>query len=210
MAFRFLPKLSASALCVAALLSSPAQSYACGFDGLLGNSFSALHPRSIQVAFAIRDAVDDGLTPASVLNPITPGSAGYWRAVGRLRSFHKLLSAANNGQASPPAVSILFIDSNLWTRFHSVDGQIEASVHTIGAKTGDVEIITSEAILSELLAKRISITQALERGLIEVRGSDAVHVERWLEAAFNLSNEELATLQTDHRSFPLFGKPLNK
>lgn len=197
---------AARALCLAALLSVPARSHACGFDGLLGYGLSALHPRSIQVAFAIRDAVDDGLTPASVLAPIAPGSAGYWRAVGHLRNFQKLLAATAHGQAETPSISILFIDSNLWTRFHSADGRIEAAVHMIGAGTGDVEIITSEAILAELLAKRMPVATALGRGLVELRGGDVARVERWLRAAFDPSNEDLIALQADRGGFPLFGK----
>lgn len=211
MSVSFLKKFLARAVCSTVLLTAPAQSYACGFDGLLGNSFSALHPRSVQVAFAIRDAVEGGLTPASVLNPITPGSAGYWRAMGRLRQLHRLLSATSNGQAAaPPPIAILFIDSNLWTRFHSVDGRIEATVHAVGARGGDAEVITSEAILAELLARRISAGQALKRGLVEVHGSRAADVERWLEASLNPGLEESAASHADLPGFSLFGKPSAK
>lgn len=208
MTFKALLKLTVNAICVVALFSGPAQSYACGFDGLLGNGFSALHPRSVQVAFAIRDAVDDRLTPASVLTPITPGSVGYWRAIRHLKGFHKLLSATAHGQAETPPISILFIDSNLWTRFHSADSRIEASVHRTGAERGDVEIVTSEAILVELLEERISIAKALDRGLIELRGAGAAAAERWLRDAFEITGE--TALNTNCRGFPLFGKPRTK
>ena len=51
---------------------------ACGFDGILGDGFSAEHPKSIAVAFAISDAVTAGIVDKAALAPIVPGSQGYW------------------------------------------------------------------------------------------------------------------------------------
>ncbi|MBX9863908.1 MAG: hypothetical protein K2Y42_14275 [Hyphomicrobium sp.] len=203
-------KASIRALSLAALLFAPAYAYGCGFDGLSGNRLAALHPRSIHVAFAIRDAVDEGITPASVLNPIVPGSAGYWRAVGHLQSLHARLAASAREQAATPPISVLFIDSNLWARFHVADGRVTVSLHTPGAEAGDAEIITSEAIVTELLANRIPIDVAMRRGLIEVRGENPAQAQGWLRSAFTLNNSASTVSQVEHRGLLLFGKPKTK
>ena len=44
---------------LAALLGASAQAQACAFDGPLGLGLTAQHPRSIAVALAIRDAIDE-------------------------------------------------------------------------------------------------------------------------------------------------------
>ena len=92
-------------------------SLACGFDGLLGDGFSAEHPKSIAVAFAISDAVDAQMVDRATIAPIDPGSRGYWRAVGHISSFQRLLSAASGAGDHSPGIALLFIDSKLWSRF---------------------------------------------------------------------------------------------
>ena len=84
---------------------------------MLDGSFGALHLRSINVAFSIRDAVEEHAIPNSVLEPIVPGAAGYWRAVGRLNNLAALMSAAAGKHlGATPAIAVLFIDSSLWSR----------------------------------------------------------------------------------------------
>lgn len=201
-------KLCAGTACLAVLLATPAQSHACGFDGVMGNNFGALHPLSIQVAFAIRDAVEDGHMPASVLDPITPGSDGYWRALGRLKHVHKLLSVTRPDTLEAPSLAILFIDSSLWTRFYPSAGKLRAAVHTAGPEAGDIEIISSEAIVAELLARRMPVSQALESGLIRIHAGNSTAATEWLQAAFDLDAQQQAALEVDHSAFPLFGKSI--
>jgi hypothetical protein len=136
---------------------------ACGFDGVLDGNFSALHPKSIAVAFAIRDSVDAGVVEKSAVDPIVPGSPGYWRAVGHLNEFQLRLSAAA-GQSQPPAaVAVLFIDSSLWARLIPASQGFDIQVHASGAQSGDVVLVTSEAILTAVLEGRLSVQAALDR-----------------------------------------------
>jgi hypothetical protein len=149
---------------------------ACGFHGGLDGSFSAMHPRSLGVAFAIRDAIEGQVIPNSVHEPILPGAPGYWRAVGRLNSLTALLSAAGADQstaAPAPAISVLFIDSGLWSRIESGPGGLRLEAHTNGAQPGDMVIVTSEAVLAEVLAQRFSIEAALSRAVITIDGEGA-------------------------------------
>jgi len=49
------------------------QAFACGFDGLLGDSFSAQHPKSLGVAMSVADAVASGALGKEAVAPIEPG-----------------------------------------------------------------------------------------------------------------------------------------
>jgi hypothetical protein len=175
------------ALLVAALhVAGQQQLKACGFDAPLGNSFSAMHPRSIAVAFAIRDAVDDKMVAKSVLDPIVPGAAGYWRAVRHLIRLQGRLSEANESAlAKSISISVLFIDSNLWSRFNPSQQGWGVQVHTTGAQPRDVVMVTSESILASVLDGRLPIEAALDRGLIAIDGAaaDAAAAIRILAAA---------------------------
>ncbi|MFN6961335.1 MAG: hypothetical protein ACK4N6_03755, partial [Rhodocyclaceae bacterium] len=108
------------ALCLAAAIAggSIGAAKACGFDGIMLNGFEALHPKSIDVSIAIRAAYDAGIVDKSAIEPITPGSAGYWRAVGHLTGLQRALIF---DEASPdvPAFSVLLVDSSLWSRISS-------------------------------------------------------------------------------------------
>ncbi|XIA63474.1 hypothetical protein ACFIOY_30790 [Bradyrhizobium sp. TZ2] len=145
----------------------------CGFDSGLGNTFTPMHPKSLGVAFAVRDAVTSGTIEAAT-DPASAGQAGYWRAVGQLTSLQRALSAAH--AEGRMAVSVLFIDSGLWARLTpSADG-LAMDVHTEGAKDGDVVIVTNEPVLTAVLERRLPVADALQRGLIAVDG-EAVTTE---------------------------------
>lgn len=145
-------------------------SFACGFDGLLGDGFSAEHPKSIAVAFAISDAVAAGIVDKTAMAPIDPGSRGYWRAVGHISSLQRLLSATGDTGAQPPSISLLFIDSKLWSRFSPGPNGYELQVHTSGASEDDIVIVTSETVLAAVLDGTLQARKALDLGLIAIDG----------------------------------------
>jgi hypothetical protein len=145
----------------------------CGFDSGLGNTFTPMHPRSLGVAFAVRDAVMAGTIEAAA-DPASAGRAGYWRAVDHLTALQHALSAAHaEGRV---AASVLFIDSGLWARLTPSTNGFAMDVHTEGAKDGDVVIVTNEPVLTAILEKRLPVAEALQRGLIAVDG-EAVTAE---------------------------------
>lgn len=146
--------------------------FACGFDGLLGDGFSATHPKSIPVAFAIADVVTAGIVDKVAVAPIVPGSAGYWRAVGRLSTFQRLLSAENPSGAQPANISLLFIDSQLWARFSSGPQGYDLQVHTSGPSPNDVVIVTIETILAGVIDGTMQAQKALDVGLIAIDGKE--------------------------------------
>lgn len=163
---RTLQLMSAAAL----LAAQAGVAAACGFDAPLGNTFTPMHPKSLAVAFAVRDATVAGaIEPAA--DPAAAGQAGYWRAVGHLTALQRVLSAAHSESAAP--VSVLFIDSGLWARLTPAAKGFAMDVHTEGAKPGDAVVVTSEPVLTAILDKRLPIAEALARGLIVVDGEAA-------------------------------------
>lgn len=145
-------------------------SFACGFDGLLGDGFSAEHPKSIAVAFAISDAVAGGIVSKTAMAPTVQGSQGYWRAVGRIRSFQNLLSASGIVGAEAPGISLLFVDSKLWSKLTPSPQGYALEVHTSGASPEDVVVVTSETIFASVLDGSMPIEKALDLGLVVIDG----------------------------------------
>jgi hypothetical protein len=175
---------AAASLLLASGVATP-PSFACGFDGILGDGFSAEHPKSIAVAFAIGDAVASGVVDKAAVTPIVPGSQGYWRAAGRIGAFHRLLAPASVDGSQPPSISLLFIDSKLWARFSPGPQGYELQVHTQGASPGDVVIVTSEAILAAVLDGTMTTQKPIDLGLIAIDGKqdETVAMRRLVVAA---------------------------
>jgi hypothetical protein len=145
---------------------------ACGFDGLIGDKFSAQHPKSLPVAFAITDAVGSGIIGKGALEPIQPGQKGYWRAMTRLANFAALLGDRTDSSRLPN-VSILLIDSQLWTRLRGGSTGFEIEAHARGPELGDAVIVTNEFILAAIIEGDLSAGRALQIGVVAVDGDRA-------------------------------------
>jgi hypothetical protein len=104
----------------------------CGFDGLLGDGFSAEHSKSIAVAFAISDAVAVGLVDKTAIAPIDPGSRRYWRAVGRISSFQRLHSETSATSDQSQSISHSSSNPN-WGRDSVLDQMATSSSHLASA-----------------------------------------------------------------------------
>lgn len=147
-------KAPAFALVLVLLLASGGPASACGFHAALDSaSLVPLHPKSLGVAMAVRDAGDRKLVDPALLDAKAAGPLGYLRATARLRQFGVNLEGPT---------SVLFVESGLWTRFEKGVPQF----HVAGAQEGDTIIVTSEAVVAEILAGRMSIDGAAERGLL--------------------------------------------
>lgn len=165
---------------------------ACGFDGLLGDQFSAQHPKSLPVAFAINDSVAAGIIDKGALAPIQPGQKGYWRAMMRLEHFAALL-AETVDQGKLPHVSVLLIDSQLWTRLRAGSTGYEIEPHARGPAPGDAVVVTNEFILAAITEGSLSARRALDIGVVAVDGESPLATlvkERMLE---RMTPEKTAT-----------------
>jgi hypothetical protein len=84
-----------AALFAVYFLPSPGRT--CAFDGVFDGSFGVPHPRSMEVAVAVRRAVEEGTLPPSAIEPIVPSAQGLWRAIARLHVLERRLSAVAAG-----------------------------------------------------------------------------------------------------------------
>ena len=132
---------------------------ACYFDGVMSVNWAPLHPQSLTVAMKVREAADEGVLDAALLDPKAAGPLGYLRATQRLRQLG--MSLAESADAMPP-MTVLFVESGLWTRY--VNGVPQ--VHVPGAEAGDIVAVTSEAVVAAMLDGRLSGAEAMRRGLL--------------------------------------------
>ncbi len=146
---------------------------ACGFDGLIGDQFSAQHAKSLSVAFAISDGVAAGAIGKGALAPIEPGQRGYWRAMMRLQQFAEALSRPVAAPKKLPQISVLLIDSRLWTRLRADASGYAIEAHATGPAPGDVVIVTNEFVLAALIDGSLDARRALDIGVVAVDGDAA-------------------------------------
>ncbi|MGD9544039.1 MAG: hypothetical protein AB7F41_02115 [Methylocystis sp.] len=158
----------AGAFVMATVVASPSAGFACGFDGALGAGFSAMHPKSLAVAFAISDAVASGVVGRAAAAPIEPGPKGYWRAAGHIQSFERRLAATPATLAQAPRISILFIESRLWSRLVASGQGYDVQMHVAGPTPGDVVIVTNETVLAAALDGALAPRAAFDLGVIAV------------------------------------------
>ena len=149
--------------------AAPASVSACGFDGVMGSSLSAQHPKSLTVAFALRDAVDSGTLDKAALAPIERGPKGYWRAAAHVQELQRRLAGAKTLGAAP-SLALLFVESQLWSRLRPTATGFNLELHAAGAEPQDVVIVTNETVVASLLAGSLSVQAALDRDLVALDG----------------------------------------
>lgn len=154
---------------------------ACDFHGLVSVNLAPLHPQSLTVAMTVREAADEGVLDAALLDPKAAGPLGYLRATQRLRQLG--MSFADSADPMPP-MTVLFVESGLWTRY--VNGV--PRVHVPGAEAGDIVAVTSEAVVAAMLDGRLSGAEAMRRGLLALDGqAEAVRrASQALRSAFRV------------------------
>jgi hypothetical protein len=172
------PALAAVSWCL--VMASPAPpAGACAFDGgtgadLFGGGFEARYPQASTVYFAIIDAVEQGVLERSAFPPIVPGPEGYWRAIARLNSIAQRLSAGARGSAeTQAAISLVFIESDLWARLEPGPRGFGLSPHVRGMRDGDTVVVTSEGAIAAVLDGRLPAEVAFDRGLIAIDAKPA-------------------------------------
>lgn len=156
----------------AALLAMLARDAAgCGYHGALGDNFTALHPRSIEVAVALREAADAGKIDSEILAPKNMNLFGYHRAVRRLQQLGDALTASLQSGTATSAFTLLLVEAALWTRYVPEGPQVRTSVHADGPQDNDVVVVTGEAALAAIEAGTLSADEAFRDGLIVVSGA---------------------------------------
>jgi hypothetical protein len=153
-------------------LSSPTATRGCGLDDLLGDGFGASHAQSLTVAFAVSDAIDAGVIDKSPLSSALSGPVGNARAVLYLGTFHRRLSATTTKLGALGSISVLLVDSRLWSRPSPDARGYAIATHTAGPQA-DIVVVTHEAVLAALVSGKLSIATARDRGLLVIDGESA-------------------------------------
>ena len=99
---------------------------ACGYDSPMADLVVA-HPRSIEVALAVRDAYDHGELQA--LAPVL----GLVRAKVMLQNFRPLLTAVAGSPNT--SVAVLLIEEGLWARYSMSAAGMATELHVEGPLT---------------------------------------------------------------------------
>lgn len=150
---------------LACLVGQAPPSDACGYHGALGNGFTAQHPRSIEVALAVRDALDRGdITGVERLPSLT-----RYARVGRWLEHLRQRLASGLGLKQPmPTIGLLLVESGLWTRYWFDGRGLALTQHIPGPSTDDVVVLTAEPVLKARIERRFSADLAIGFGLLVV------------------------------------------
>ena len=62
-------------------------------------------------------------------------------------------------------VSVVLVEPMLWTRFEPTAEGMRTILHTSGPTPGDTVLVTGEAVVAEIAANRLTLAQALARGV---------------------------------------------
>ncbi|HMQ12030.1 MAG TPA: hypothetical protein PKD21_01120 [Candidatus Competibacter phosphatis] len=138
----------------------------CGFHASMEVDLEGMYPGSFPVAVALRKVADTGVFDATALEAPAKGTAFYDDTVRRLQAFTKTIAASPIAAELPASFSLGYVESRLWTRYSQSGGQVHADIHTDGPPDGEAVALTGEPVVTELLAGRLSVEDALAEGMI--------------------------------------------
>jgi hypothetical protein len=186
--------LGAAALGV---VGQAAPGLACGYHGL-GNGLAPAHPKSIEVAIAIRESLDRQVIEASPRLPAWTQLARIGRWLEQLR---QRLAVGGDVEPPLPPVALVLVEARLWARYSMDYGKLSLASHVPGPVADDVVVLTGEPVLKALLDGSISAERALAEGILAVSGSSnsGARVEEALRRALDGSaGSPSATLKALH------------
>ena len=139
---------------------------ACGLHGGPGGSLDVAYPGSLSVAVAIAAAKDSGRLPE--VDPMRSLFA-YQLATSRINDFANRLGAVETG-AALEGFSIVLVGPRLWTAVTRGKAGLRTRVHVPGPMLGLPVILTDFLVIDSILKDRLSISDALAKGLIRIDG----------------------------------------
>jgi hypothetical protein len=112
-------------------------------------------PKALYVRTALWRAERGGILPSSQPQRIPPALA-FRRAALSLRMLASRLSAARAPDAKPMNISVVLIDSMLWTRFEATSDGYTALVYVRGAQHGDVVVVTASRVIEAMVRESLT------------------------------------------------------
>ena len=179
---RHLAYCAALFACSACLLAGPAS--ACTFEAGPVSTLEIAHPGSLSVAVAIAKAKDQGALPSQDL---MRAPFGFHLAVGRIKNFAASLNEVQTGARTDGGFSLLLVGPRLWSGIEPGDAGYFARPHISGPQSYRPVVLTGYLVLAELEQGRLSMRQALDRGLIRVfNDTDDRQIETLLRRQYSL------------------------
>jgi hypothetical protein len=149
---------------------------ACGYDdpkSAAGQraALNLSYPNALDVVGAVAQARLDGVLPPTKDFSEAPNFFAY-QAVNRLlQRFGGELGERE--ETADFAFTLVLVEPMLWARFAIEDGKLATSVHVSGPQPGDLVVVSSEAVLRQLVDRRLTVQRAEGLGLIRIFGEAA-------------------------------------
>jgi hypothetical protein len=152
---------------VTALMAVAPPARGCALErDLLPSSLSLQHPRSVDVAFAMHDAIERGELK---LDPAPSNAFTLLKVRSRLQQLRAALAKGGitSEVATNGAFAIVLIEYGLWSRFRiEPDGGLAMQFHIDGPAKDEIVMVTGDVVLEALLDGRLPARQAIEQRLI--------------------------------------------
>ena len=162
------------------LLASQQLAWACNYHSQQKGGPTALHPRSLDVTFALGDATESGILHAKAAVPSNDDMYAHRRALQRLQRFgNALATTADEGASS---FSLLLVENGLWSRHRTTSEGVTFQIRDDGARPDDTVVITGEAVMAAMDAGDLATDVALERGLIVIVPGRSAEIQQILSA----------------------------
>ncbi|WP_373973829.1 hypothetical protein NT239_09175 [Chitinibacter sp. SCUT-21] len=168
------------ALFSALIASIATPALACGYDSIINNPFTLNYPGSMVVALKTQQAITEGaISPL----PALTGKDGLARVSQWLEQLRGRLQQAGLDER----FSVYLVDSNLWTRFDPLGGNVLVQSH-ITPEPNETVLLMTEAGLNALLHANLTLAQAQQKQLFKWSKTNDARVV----ASFERSISEVA------------------
>jgi hypothetical protein len=131
-----------------------------------------VYPNSLYVQTAVWQAEDAGVLPSRAAEPIKDLFA-YQRTAQAMRAYGELITKADLAAGEMPHLSVVLIDTLLWTRFARTADAYAVEVHAEGPAANDVVMVTAGKVIFALVDGTLTPRIAYDRGLIRLYGPPA-------------------------------------
>lgn len=167
-------KLTGAALAAGAAIALISPVWACGFEnpsaadlerGLLNWTF----PNALYVTTAVWQAENSGILPPRTSKG-GKGLTAYHRTATALEELALRISQNGGATADAPPLSIVLIETVLWTHLDHGPQGYTANVHRDGPAPGDVVIVTEGSVIEALVDARVTAKAAEDAGLLRYYG----------------------------------------
>jgi hypothetical protein len=175
--------------------------FACGYEDPVDVARGLLnwaYPDSLHVMGAISREAAGKRLPLANFNQPGRDLFGhrYLSTKKALDQFGEMLGEAPPGPSQSP-VSLVLIEPMLWTRFEHDKRGMRTHVHVAGPQLGDLILVSGEAVISEVVAQRLTLGDAYTRGLVRLYGSET-QIAQFL-ATYRHVGESGAALDTSKK-----------